>query len=37
MSIAAGGRGNVYVSELEQSRIRKIDGRTGRTPTLPGP
>ncbi len=37
ISIAVDGAGNVYVSELERRRIRKIDVRTGRTTTLLGP
>jgi sugar lactone lactonase YvrE len=37
ISIAVDGAGNVYVSELERRRIRKIDGRTGRTTTLLDP
>jgi sugar lactone lactonase YvrE len=36
MSIAVDGAGNVYVSELERRRIRRIDPRTGRTTTLHG-
>ena len=36
MSIAVDGAGNVYVSELETRRIRRIDARTGRVTTLVG-
>lgn len=37
MSIAVDGAGDVYVSELERRRIRKIERATGRTTTLYGP
>lgn len=37
MSIAVDGGANVYVSELETRRIRRIDARTGRVTTLLGP
>jgi sugar lactone lactonase YvrE len=36
MSIALDGAGNVYVSELESRRIRRIDARTGRVSTISG-
>jgi streptogramin lyase len=36
MSIAVDGAGNVYVSELESRRIRRIDARTGRVTTISG-
>ena len=36
MSIAVDGAGNVYVSELERRRIRRIDLRSGRVTTIHG-
>ena len=37
MSIAVDGQGNVYVSELETRRIRRIDEATGRVTTFVAP
>jgi DNA-binding beta-propeller fold protein YncE len=34
--VAADHAGNVYVSEFETHRVRRIDGRTGRTTTIVG-
>jgi NHL repeat len=36
-ALSVDGAGNVYVSELETHRVRRIDGRTGRVTTLVSP
>ena len=37
VAIAVDGPGNVYVSELDSHRIRRIDAGTGRVSTFVGP